>query len=155
MLYTPTGIATAGVSPASELMDDREAFSDVFAPVIAGARARGIADAFELLGMHAILIDAAGRVLHVSPAVHRLLAPAAEIVEDHLLGCDPAARDTLQRFISSVVGDSGRPDDADETIVRRDGDVCGFRIRAIRFPVDEEVRSQLLRAVLVVSADPG
>ncbi len=133
-------------------MDDREAFSDLFKPVVAGARARGVADAFELLGIDAILIDSTGRVLHAGRNVHRLLAPMAKIVEGHLLGCDPAADEALQRLIAAVIGVPGQPDEADKIVIRRDGERCALRIRAIRYPVGEDARYQLLRAVLVVTA---
>ena len=37
------------------------------APLLAGARARGVADGFEWLGLAAILLDDRGEVLHVNP----------------------------------------------------------------------------------------
>ena len=133
-------------------MDAREALSDLFKPVIAGARARGVADAFELLGFDAILIDSTGRVLHATPKVHGVLAPTAEIVEGHLLGCDPESNKAIQRLVATVLSVVGRPgEEEQEIVVRRERQTCGLRIRAIRYPVGEDAQSQLLRAVLVVS----
>ena len=43
------------------------------APLLAGARARGVADAFEWLGLAAILLDERGEVLHLSAGAVELI----------------------------------------------------------------------------------
>ncbi|MGO8800781.1 MAG: hypothetical protein ACLQE9_05955 [Roseiarcus sp.] len=45
------------------------------APVLAGARARGMADALELLGVAAALVDECGFALHVNDRAKSLLGP--------------------------------------------------------------------------------
>jgi hypothetical protein len=49
------------------------------APVLAGARARGMADALELLGVAAILIDECGLALHVNARARSLLGPQLRV----------------------------------------------------------------------------
>ena len=44
-------------------------------PLLAGARARGMADAFELLGVAAVFIDEGGFALHINDRARRRLGP--------------------------------------------------------------------------------
>ena len=57
---TPSGEVWSAVDP------EPPARGAPLAPLLAGARARGVADGFEWLGLAAILLDDRGEVLHVN-----------------------------------------------------------------------------------------
>ena len=55
----------------AEVLADPDEFGMVLGPVLAGARARGVADAFELMDIAAVLVDGAGSVLHAGGRAER------------------------------------------------------------------------------------
>ena len=63
---------------------------DSLAPLLEGARARGVADAFELCGQPAILMGGAGDVLHVGAAAQALLGEGLRLRAGRLAPRDPA-----------------------------------------------------------------
>lgn len=132
-------------------MDICEAIPEHLEPIVAGARARGVADAFELLGMDAILIDRRGRVLHSGANVARLMAPAAEIIEGRLVGCDPEADRVLQKLVAWAVAPGSGFDRITETIVDPQDGTPLLRLRAIHYSAVENDRYQLLSAILIVT----
>ena len=151
MSYTYAPSNNAGLDTIGELSSDFEGLSELFGPLIAGARARGVADAFDLMGVAAVLIDATGRVLHASGRAHRALSPIVRITEGHLVGIDAGANDALQRLIAGAVSDE--PTAQVEQGIRLydcEGRVRLF-IRAMRFGGGNADGTQLLRSVLVVN----
>ncbi len=118
------------------------------APLLAGARARGVADGLELLGAAAALLDEHGDVLHVNARAlgmmgedlfvsgQRLRAAAQE--EDELLAA--AINSSLRQRVASRVALGEGP---------------GGRVSAVRIvPVaaEGEEAFQLLRAVAIFEA---
>ncbi len=117
-------------------------------PIMAGARARGVADALDLIGIAAVLIDRSGRVLHCGPRAERALAPFARVVGHHLLGADARIDDQVGRFLArSVDGSSSEP--AAEVIRGEDGS-SRTRLRALRFPAAEHEAVQLLHSIVII-----
>ena len=142
---------TVGSGPMSDVMDDLDSLSDVLGPLVAGARARGVADACELLGIAAVLVDGTGRVLHAGGRAHRALSPMVRIVEDHLVGADSRCNDALQHLVARAIDASASASESDEIAIRSDGVACEIRIRALRFPSGIGNNRQLLKAILVIS----
>jgi len=120
---------------------------DALLPVIEGARARGVADAYELVGQAAILLDDAGGVLHVGTSAQRLLAEDINVRAGHLVGQTAAANQTIQRIIASAL-----EDESSQTgeIERADGQAA-LKIRA--FPFEKGVRSPFQMLAVVVLVD--
>ncbi len=118
---------------------------DTMAPVIAGARARGIADAFEMLGEGAILLDFSGSVLHVGMAAKPMLGCGLAIASGHVVATSRKGATALQRLL-----EAGLADDAPRVL---EVDLlCGEegmrqRVRMVRAPADAY---QLLASVLVL-----
>ena len=146
----PRGDQSVGPHPPSIATGDAEGLAELLKPLIAGARARGVADAFDLLGLAAILIGSGGRVLHAAPEALRLLEPVVDLVDGRLAARDAALNQDLQRVITGA--DSDRAGPLQDFIVAGAVETCGLRIRPIRYPVGEDGQSQLLRLVLLISA---
>lgn len=140
-----------GSGPMSDAMDDLDSLSDVLGPLVAGARARGVADACELLGIAAVLIDGTGRVLHAGGRAHRALSPMVKIVEEHLVGADSQSNDALQHLVAQAIDVAATASGSDEIAIRSEGGLCEIRIRALRFPSGIGNGRQLLKAILIVS----
>src|SRR5437588_7061458 len=60
-------------------------------PMLAGARARGVADGFAWLGLAAILIDDRGEGLHANPGAVELMGEALFLVGGRLRAHDACA----------------------------------------------------------------
>jgi hypothetical protein len=146
----------------TQFMAEDETFAELIRPIAAGARARGIADAFDMMGVAAVLIDGLGCVLHAGPRATRLLGGSLRLVEGHSLGTDPAVDAALRQLIAAVAGPlptdiaakgnavDGIDGKQDVVTVHRDNETS-VQIRAMRVPQADEGGDQLLRAVLVVS----
>ena len=125
-----------------------EAWADVVGPLMAGARARGVADALDLVGLAAILIDSSGSVLHANGRAVRAISPLIQIVEDHLVGHDLATNDVLQDLLAGALEPGGTRKTA--RFSDAEGRVRLF-VRALDFPVGLSEQPQLLRSVLIVN----
>ncbi len=129
-------------------LQDAEDVSSVLKPIMAGARARGVADGLELLGIGAVLIDATGQVLHIGERGRRMLRGWARLVNHHLVterACDNAR---VQDLIGSVVGSARHDPEVRIELAGRKG-APGITVRALRFET-EEGPAQRLHAVLVI-----
>ncbi len=113
-------------------------------PLLAGARARGMADAFELLGKAALLIDASGGVLHVSAAAGRLLGESLALASRHLIGSNERDNAELQAIIGAALVGTSRP-----PIILGAGAQTRLRLSALPVPFAGD-SCQLLRAILFV-----
>ena len=111
-------------------------------PVIAGARARGVADAFEWLGVAAILLDEQGEALHVNAGAKQLLGESLYLEGGRLRAHNPLVDASLSAAIREVI-ETGAT--ARLTI---GGGPLSARIGAFGQP--EEDRYQLLRAVAIL-----
>lgn len=134
----------------AEIIADPDEFGALMGPILAGARARGVADAFELMGVAAVLLDGAGSVLHVGGRAERALAPLVRVAGGQLIGFDAATNDLLQRVIAAAIEVDARGQ-AEAVVLR---DLTGrdrLAIRAVRFPQAGVAGPQLLRGILVVA----
>lgn len=120
------------------------------APIIAGARARGLADAFELMGTAAILLSGVGSVLHVGASARAFLDGAISIASGHLVAETAKANRDLERLIAGAV--SGLADLQPVVVPRRDA--TAIEIEAVRLVDAAKDPMQLLKAILVLREVP-
>lgn len=121
---------------------------DALLPVIAGARARGMADAFESLGVAAVMLDRAGMSLHASSHTARFVGIAAgkglSMPANTLICANPVANRALQAAIAEIVG-------GEETGNRRIVDAeSGVAMIVKPVPGAESDRYQLLKALIIL-----
>ena len=115
------------------------------APLLAGARARGVADGLELVGAAAALLDQQGEVLHLNDRARRLLGDDLVLAEGRLRARDgdddqslaAAIRSTVRNQVASRVSLSDR----------RRGEGLGVCIVPVAAEANEAF--QLLRAVAI------
>lgn len=127
---------------------DRVPEAERLLPVLAGARARGMADALEALGVAALMLDRAGLVLHASSHAARLIgvhaARGLSLTADTLIVADSDANRALQAAIAVAVGeDSGEAQ-------RIDVEKTGISLIVRPIPCAETDCYQLLRALVIV-----
>lgn len=118
------------------------------APVIAGARARGVADAFDWLGIAAVLFDEQGDLLHANDGAKRRLGTTLRLELGRLVAAEPEADRALQAAIREAIG-GGRTRLA---IPAHDtGGAIALRIESMDGSSDDPF--QLLKAVAVFEND--
>jgi hypothetical protein len=117
------------------------------APLLAGARARGFADAFEWLGLAAILLDEHGEVLHLG-------AGAVELMKDELFsdGGRLRAREKLTDVRLRIAISSALRDlEAEDLVLPSSDGGAGLALRVA--PIGDGLADeamQLLRVVVVL-----
>ena len=141
--------STRGEREGSTAMFEAEDGMGSLRPLMEGARARGVADACELLGAGAVLLDRSGAVLHLSTSARGLLGSALRLVEGHLVANSAKDSGRLERLVGETL--AGR--------IKEDGIVIGgspaLRVRIAAMPGALGDDAQLLKAVLFISnADP-
>lgn len=72
-------------------------------PLLAGARARGVADGFAWLGLAAILLDDRGEALHVNPGAVELMGEALYLAGGRLRARDRVADLSLSEAICDAL----------------------------------------------------
>ena len=123
--------------------------SAMIAILEAGARARAVADAFAANGLAAILLDAAGRVLHVGLLAESLFGDSLRLEAQHLVGRDGFANRAIETALNGVLGGAeSRSIDGPVVVVREDG---GLVMTAVAYRETSPV--QLLRAVVLIGID--
>jgi len=144
---TPDGDVWNAVDPQST------ARGAPLAPLLAGARARGVADGFEWLGLAAILLDDRGEVLHVNPRAVDLMGEELFLSSGRLRARDAEIDGALGVAIHRALG--GGPSSHIQIPSRSGHGTVGARIA----PMDslDEDPFQLLRAVAILEWDeePG
>ncbi len=118
-------------------------------PLLAGARARGVADGFAWLGLAAILLDDRGEALHVNPGAVELMGEALYLEGGRLrardrvadLGLGEAVRDALTLSASCKVQLAGP-----------EGELW---VHVAPMPADPDDPYQLLRAVALLQRQVG
>lgn len=140
----------AGVIESRFDLAEREARPHLdasLAPLVAGARARGMADAFDMLGLAAILLDDEGAALHVSECARRLLGADLTLARGRLRVADVATDTLLQSVIKSALID--RTCSASPIIVLRGAGRPSLRLRIALVQAGSE-SAQLLKAVVLI-----
>ena len=119
------------------------------APLLAGARARGVADGLELIGAAAALLGEEGEVLHVNARALRLLGGDLLLTGRRLRARNRAADLTLSAAIHSTLRDQV----ASGVSLSVGKEVDGLRVRIMPVVAESDDSSQLLRAVAIF--EPG
>ncbi len=116
------------------------------APLLAGARARGVADGLEWLGVAAVLLDDRGEALHVNAGAVELLGEdlflAAGRLRARAIGVDRALHEAIRGVIEERAP-------AYVSIPSRDGE-GGVALRVASIDSLENDPFQLLRAVAIL-----
>ena len=114
-------------------------------PMLAGARARGVADGFAWLGLAAILIDDRGEALHVNPGAVELMSEALFLEGGRLRARDPAADHAIAEAVSATL-DKGYVSNV--RLIDGDGEMW---LHVAPMAADPDDSYQLLRAVALLS----
>jgi hypothetical protein len=122
-------------------------------PLLAGARARGMADAFDLLGMAAVFVDEDGLALHVSARVDRLVGRELTISpQGRLRAVDLASDAALQATIDRAL--AGRGDEKAPIVLASGEGRPALSLRVVTVNAGNE-SAQLLRAVVLIECGDG
>ena len=119
------------------------------APVLAGARARGMADAFELLGVAAAFIDECGFALHINDQARRLLGPQLWIDDGRLRAADPDMDGALGAAIESAVNADASGRSATNICFASDSRGA-VQVKILPVAAEPHDRFQLLKAVVII-----
>jgi hypothetical protein len=123
-----------------------ESFSPL-RPLLEGARARGVADACQLLGYPCVLLDASGGVLHASDAARALLAGDLRLTGGHLVAADAQANHRIEQLVEAALSGA-----VSEVAIAAGAAASGdLFIRALPLPGAQDDEAQLLKAVLLLS----
>lgn len=136
--------AGAGIEEASRLSSEFGLTSRQMRPLLEGARARGLADAFELLGAGAVLLDETGAVLHLSTQARAALGPQLRLIGRHLVAGEAGSNHVIERIIAGVLAGG-----ACEGVLG-DG-AASLHLRAMPMAGARDDEAQLLKAVLIVT----
>ena len=140
---TPCGEVWSAVDP------EPPARGAPLAPLLAGARARGVADGFEWLGLAAILLDDRGEVLHVNRRAVDLMGEDLFLSSGRLRARDAEIDGALGVAIHRALGGGTSSRIA---IPSKSGQgTVGARIAAMDSLEDDPF--QLLRAVAILEWD--
>ena len=114
-------------------------------PLLAGARARGVADGFAWLGLAAILIDDRGEALHVSPGAAELMGDWLYIEGGRLRARDRNVDRTLAEAIEAALTQGYA---ANVRLLAPSGEMWAH---VAPMPADPDDSYQLLRVVALLS----
>lgn len=120
--------------------------SESLQPLLAGAHARGMADALELAGVAAVMIDAQGMVLHAGDRARELFCGELRLEFDHLVGADAESTCALQTLISQGLEAGGQP--APVIVARREG--LPLKLHARRVPGAANNANQMLKLLIII-----
>lgn len=115
-------------------------------PLLAGAHARGMADAFELAGVAAVMIDAQGMVLHAGAPARALFCADLRLEYDHLISATSESTCAIQTLISEALGEGEAPT---PVLVQRAGQTP-FKLHARRAPGAAGNVCQLLKVLIII-----
>jgi len=123
-------------------------------PLLAGARARGMADAFELLGVAAVFIDESGFALHINDSARRRLGPQLWIDDGRLRAADLDLDEALSAAIDAALINGARAHAAaDLSFASESRGAVSLKV----LPVVAEAHDpfQLLKAVVIIEEQGG
>ena len=115
------------------------------AALLAGARARGVADTLDMLGLAAVLIDADGAALHVNAKAAAFMGPNLGICAGQLVASNFESNDALQRALELVLRRGGL--EAVELTSETRG--AATLVHVLGAPETAEDATQLLKAIIV------
>ena len=108
-----------------------------------------MADAFDLLGVAAALIDECGFALHINDHARRLLGPQLWMDDGRLRAADPTMDQALASAMECAL--SADPSDREPTNISFASDSRGaVRVKIIPVVPEHHDRFQLLRAIVLI-----
>jgi hypothetical protein len=116
------------------------------APLLAGARARGVADGLEMIGAAAALLDEQGEVLHLNARARSLLGEHLVLAGGRLRARDSALDQTLAAAIDSTL----RHQTASRVALGDAARAEGLGVRIVPVAAEADDSFQLLRAVAIL-----
>ena len=116
------------------------------APLLAGARARGVADGLEWMGLAAVLLDDRGEVLHVNPGAIELMGEHLYLAEGRLKAKTLLADLALGEAVRGALVEGV----AKQALAPESKGVGAICIEISPMPLDEDDPFQLLRAVAIL-----
>ena len=117
------------------------------APVLEGARARGVADAFAMAGQAAILLGGAGEVLHACADARALLGAGLRLKNGRLVAGDEGDHGLARRLADVLEGESAVCAPG-ITLAAAGGGI--MRVRVLSFAGGNANPAQLLKAVVLL-----
>ena len=142
-----------GLSDLSRSLGEAAAMSaQDMAPLLAGARAGGMAQAYEILEIPAIFLDDEGAVLYVGPAALRLIGAHIAVHRRRLVAGSPEANERLQGLIESALAPNAAPGLA---LLPRGEGLSPLAVHAVPVPGAVDNPFQLLKTVLVLDDSAG
>jgi hypothetical protein len=124
------------------------------APLLAGARARGMADAFELLGVAAAFLDEDGFALHINDHARRVLGPQLWVDEGRLRAADVDLDEALSAAIESALINGAHGEASTDISFASDsrGEVA---VKVVPVAAEAHDPFQLLKAVVIIEKQGG
>jgi hypothetical protein len=123
---------------------------DPMQPLLAGAHARGMADALALAGVAAVLIDAQGMVLHAGALARDLFGSDLRLDHEHLIGRTAESTRAIQTAITEALADGDLPD---PVIIPRAGH-ARYKLHVRPVPGAAKNPCQLLKALIMIEELP-
>jgi hypothetical protein len=122
------------------------------APILAGARARGMADALDVLGVAAVLIEASGLVLLANRRARAFFGAHLSLNGDRLATGDAQSERAIGRALTAVL--AGQAIEA-TAIVPRGAGRSSLRLRVVDMAAEWDDPFQLLKAVVILDDKPA
>ena len=120
-------------------------------PMLAGARARGMSDAFDMLGLAFVMIDAHGMILHVSAEARTFMGPHLAVASEHLVGAGQDETRDIQSLIGSVLCEGASPG---RMSLSRGQGMRPLVLRGLPVPSPTNDPCQLLKALVILEEPP-
>ena len=121
--------------------------------LLAGARARGVADALDLLGVAAVLVDGDGAALNVNTQAAAFMGPDIGICAGQLVAGTYEANTRLQRALDCVLNNGGVETVAiDAKAGSAGGDMNILNLHILGLPQADDPSTQLLKAVIILES---
>jgi hypothetical protein len=117
------------------------------APVLEGARARGVVDAFDMAGQAAILLGGAGEVLHAGACAQALLGAGLRVQNGRLVTGDQTCQGLELQLARALEGEP-TPQSQGITFAAAGGGI--MRARVLSFAGGKSNPAQLLKAVVLL-----
>jgi hypothetical protein len=119
------------------------------APLLAGARARGMADALDLLGLAAILIDAHGYALHVNLRAQLCFGPHIGLRDGRLELRDASGEAGMATALEEALREE-HGEARGELLIRRGAGLPDLVVRILPIKDHGEDPVQLLKAIVIL-----
>jgi hypothetical protein len=119
------------------------------APLLAGARARGMADAFQLLGVAAAFLDEEGLALHINDHARRVLGPQLWVDDGRLRAADLDLDEALSAAIESALVHGARGEASTDISFASDSRGA-VAVKVMPIVAEAHDPFQLLKAVVII-----